>query len=347
MSKNKNANTLLRQQTLLKFIPANEGIKSADLLNKLKSEGFEVTQRTLQRDLEVLSQYFPIYSETDTKPYLWRWSGLGINRTHIDSLSLTDALSLMLVEKSLQQLLPPSMQRHLQHNFEHSRRLLNTLKDSNSENDNAQWFEKVASVMPDSGFKPPSIDDGLLTEIQGALLKDQTIVVSYLKTKNTTAVEYSLMPLALVQRGHVLYVIAQDITKGANTAQIKRFAMHRFQTVNRIHEQGIRPQNFNLQQYLQDGAMQFGNGDKLALKAIVSEELAFYLNESPMSDDMKINQSEDGSYQLSATVINGWQLNWWLRGQGANIEVVEPQELRTRMRDNLRKTLAAYETKKI
>lgn len=339
MSKNKNVNTLLRQQTLLKFIPANEGIKSADLLNKLKSEGFEVTQRTLQRDLEVLSQYFPIYSETDTKPYLWRWCGLGINRTHIDSISVTDALSLMLVEKSLQQLLPPAMQRHLQHNFEHSRQLLNTLKDD----DNAQWFEKVASVMPDIGFKPPSINDGLLTEIQGALLKDQTIVVSYLKTKNTTAVEYSLMPLALVQRGHVLYVIAQDITMGANTAQIKRFAMHRFQTVTRIHEQGIRPQNFNLQQYLQDGAMQFGNGDKLTLKAKVTEELAFYLNESPMSDDMKINQSEDGSYQLSATVINGWQLNWWLRGQGANIEVLEPQELRTRMRDNLLKTLAGYE----
>lgn len=338
MSKNKNANTLLRQQTLLKFIPANAGIKSADLLSKLKSEGFEVTQRTLQRDLEVLSQYFPIYSETDKKPYLWRWSGLGINRTHIDSISLTDALSLMLVEKSLQQLLPPAMQRHLQHNFEHSRQLLNTLKDD----DNAQWFDKVASVMPDSGFKPPSIDESLLTEIQGALLKDQTIVVRYLAAKNTSAAEYSLMPLALVQRGHVLYVIAQDITKGANTAQIKRFAMHRFQTVTRIHEQGIRPQNFNLQQYLQDGAMQFGNGDKLALKAKVSEELAFILNESPMSDDMKINQSEDGSYQLSATVINGWQLNWWLRGQGANIEVLEPQELRTRMRDNLRKTLAAY-----
>ena len=338
MSKNKNANTLLRQQTLLKYIPANEGIKSADLLNKLKSEGFEVTQRTLQRDLEVLSQYFPIYSDTDTKPYLWRWSGLGINRTHIDSISLTDALSLMLVEKSLQQLLPPAMQRHLQHNFEHSRQLLNTLKDD----DNAQWFDKVASVMPDSGFKPPSIDESLLTEIQGALLKDQTIVVRYLAAKNTKAAEYSLMPLALVQRGHVLYVIAQDITKGANTAQIKRFAMHRFQTVTRIHEQGIRPQNFNLQQYLQDGAMQFGNGDKLALKAKVTEELAFILNESPMSDDMKINQSEDGSYQLSATVINGWQLNWWLRGQGANIEVLEPQELRTRMRDNLRKTLESY-----
>ena len=338
MSKNKNANTLLRQQTLLKFIPANAGIKSADLLNKLKSEGFEVTQRTLQRDLEVLSQYFPIYSETDTKPYLWRWSGLGINRTHINSISLTDALSLMLVEKSLQQLLPPAMQRHLQHNFEHSRQLLNTLKDD----DNAQWFEKVASVMPDIGFKPPSIDESLLTEIQEALLKDQTIVVRYLAAKNTTAAEYSLMPLALVQRGHVLYVIAQDITKGANTAQIKRFAMHRFQTVTRTYEQGNRPPNFNLQQYLQDGAMQFGNGDKFALKAKVTEELAFILNESPMSDDMKIIQSEDETYQLSATVNNGWQLNWWLRGQGANIEVLEPQELRARMRDNLRKTMEIY-----
>ncbi|MDP5146543.1 WYL domain-containing protein [Shewanella sp. ULN5] len=339
MSKNKNANTLLRQQTLLKYIPANEGIKSADLLNKLKSEGFEVTQRTLQRDLEVLSQYFPIYSETDTKPYLWRWCGLGINRTHIDSISVTDALSLMLVEKSLQQLLPPAMQRHLQHNFEHSRQLLNTLKDD----DNAQWFEKVASVMPDIGFKPPSINSDLLTQIQGALLKDQTIEVSYLKTKNTTATEYLLMPLALVQRGHVLYVIAQDITKGATTAQIKRFAMHRFQTVTLTYEQGNRPPNFNLQQYLQDGAMQFGNGDKLSLKAKVTEELAFYLIESPMSDDMKIIQSENGTYQLSATVNNGWQLNWWLRGQAANIEVIEPQELRTRMRDNLRKTLAIYD----
>ncbi|MGI2107476.1 helix-turn-helix transcriptional regulator [Shewanella frigidimarina] len=244
----------------------------------------------------------------------------------------------MLVEKSLQQLLPPAMQRHLQHNFEHSRQLLNTLKDD----DNAQWFEKVASVMPDIGFKPPSIDESLLTDIQEALLKDQTIVVSYLAAKNTTATEYLLMPLALVQRGHVLYVIAQDITKGANTAQIKRLAMHRFQTVTRIHEQGIRPLNFNLQQYLQDGAMQFGNGDKFALKAKVTEELAFILNESLMSDDMKIIQSEDETYQLSATVNNGWQLNWWLRGQGANIEVLEPQELRTRMRDNLRKTMEIY-----
>jgi len=141
----------------------------------------------------------------------------------------------------------------------------------------------------------------------------------------------------------VRLVYTQAITEDANYAQIKRCAMNRFQTVSRIHEQGGRRQNFNLQQYLQDGAMQFGNSDKFALKAKVTEELAFILTESPMSDDMKIIQLEDGTYQLSASVNNGWQLNWWLRGQGANIEVVEPQELRIRMRDNLRKTLTAYE----
>ncbi|MGI2107475.1 hypothetical protein ACRN9A_20305 [Shewanella frigidimarina] len=70
MSKNKNANTLLRQQTLLKFIPANAGIKSADLLNKLKSEGFEVTQRTLQRDLEYL---FRNRHKTLSMALVWSW----------------------------------------------------------------------------------------------------------------------------------------------------------------------------------------------------------------------------------------------------------------------------------
>lgn len=338
MSANKNANTLLRQQTLLKCIPTDKGIRSTELLELIANEGFNVSHRTLQRDLDVLSQYFPIYSETEEKPYLWRSTELGGLRTHIDTISLTDALSLMLVEKSLKQLLPPAMQRHLQNNFEHSRQLLNTLKDDY----NAQWLDKVASVMPDMGFKPPVINEALLKEIQEALLRDQTIRTYYQAKQKVAAIEYHLMPLALVQRGDVLYLIAQDITKGHENAAVKRFVMHRFQTVKRTYEQGIRPADFNLQQYIQDGAMHFSNGEALKLKAKVTAELAFYLTESPMSDDMVLMPLDEHFYELTATVHNSWQLNWWLKGQGANIAVLEPQSLRTQLSDNLRKALEAY-----
>jgi WD40 repeat protein len=66
--------TMPRQWVLLKLIPKYPKKTSArEILNKLQGEGFDVTKRTVERDLIDLSRQFPIVSD-DAVPIGWSWS---------------------------------------------------------------------------------------------------------------------------------------------------------------------------------------------------------------------------------------------------------------------------------
>jgi len=65
---------VLRQWALLRLLPRYPRKTSvADLIRGLERTGFEVTIRTLQRDLNSLTLSFPIVSD-EAKPQGWSWS---------------------------------------------------------------------------------------------------------------------------------------------------------------------------------------------------------------------------------------------------------------------------------
>src|SRR3546814_19511456 len=45
-----------------------------ELEDKLLDEGFEVSRRTLERDLHLLSIHFPLVLDDRSKPYGWSWA---------------------------------------------------------------------------------------------------------------------------------------------------------------------------------------------------------------------------------------------------------------------------------
>lgn len=142
-----------RQWELLKLLPAHgAGKSSAALASQLSELGFQVTKRTVERDLQELLTIFPIECNQISIPYGWRWlpdSGLSL-----PGISLAEALSLQLVEDFLRPLLPLSLRRSLQPRFQ----LASGKMTGHEGNQVKTWPDKVRVI-------PPQIDQQVLATV--------------------------------------------------------------------------------------------------------------------------------------------------------------------------------------
>ncbi len=60
-----------------------------------------------------------------------------------------------------------------------------------------------------------------------------------------------------------------------------------------------------------------------------------------LSDDQTM-VNIDGQFFVSVTVMQTWQLEWWLLGQADKIKICEPLWLRDQIRAKLSSALAQY-----
>ena len=66
--------TLSRQWALLRQLPSRSpGITSAELVWGLRDVGFIVSKRTVERDLNELTELFPVRCNSKGTPYGWYW----------------------------------------------------------------------------------------------------------------------------------------------------------------------------------------------------------------------------------------------------------------------------------
>ena len=65
--------TVLLAVELLRRIPRGRKITAGELHRQLKDAGIERSERTIQRQLEMLSSHFEIERDERSKPYGYRW----------------------------------------------------------------------------------------------------------------------------------------------------------------------------------------------------------------------------------------------------------------------------------
>lgn len=329
----KSHSTVSRQWELLKHLPKREsGITVTDLLVRLEACGYKISRRTVERDLIDLSLVFPLQN-SDTTPQAWYWTP-GVN-VELQGITLTEALSLALVEDAIRPLLPASMLSVLEPRFVHARQKLKGLEDDNPA---ARWLEKVASVRPDLNLQAPDIDPHRLESLQKALINERQVQCQYYSAHTDKLSEMTLNPLAMVQRGLVTYLIA---TAHPYT-DVRQFAVHRFRAVDPLDKPAEGLQGFDLRTYLASDALQFGTPEKIHFQAWVTERQARLIRETPLSSDMTLEQLEDG-YRLRSTLSNTWQLHWWILSQGDAMVVEQPAELRAQIGQTLQRAAAAYQ----
>jgi predicted DNA-binding transcriptional regulator YafY len=327
---------IVRQWEILKILPGKApGLTAKNFTEQLKGLGVEVTKRTVERDLVELSRLFGIVRNDKSVPRGWHW--MAQESLTLPALSIADAVSLKLLEELLRPLLPSAILEFLEPQFRHAQTKLATLADKNA---HARWVEKVRYASPALPLLPPEIPEGVLEAVQSALLSDKQIEAEYLKPGEKKRNFWRLHPLGLVQRGSVAYLVATAF----DYTDVRVYAVHRMQKVQITNEAVKRPKGFNLDGYVEEGALQFGERKKITLKAKIADVLAVILSETPLSKDQKLKQI-NGEYHLTATVVDSWQLEWWLLSQAGKITVAAPKELRTRIAEELTNAARGYGSK--
>lgn len=330
----KTHSALNRQWELLQQLPKRApGITVTELLARLTSAGYNISRRSVERDLRDLSLVFPLQCNDSGTPFGWYWKpGVSVE---LQGITLTEAVSLALVEDAVRPLLPGSMLSVLEPRFEHARRKLKGLGDGTPA---ARWPDKVASVRPDFNLRAPEIQAEQLEALQHALISERQVRCQYYSAHFDKLSELTLNPLAIVQRGLITYLIAT----AEPYTDVRQFAVHRFRTTTVLDSSCQGLESFELQAYLASDALQFGTPEKIRLQAWVSERQARLIRETPLSTDMLLEPLEQG-FQLSATVTNSWQLHWWILSLGDAFVVREPAALREQIADTLRRAAKAYD----
>ena len=331
-----NQQSLLRQWHMLRMVPrAPQKVAARELCERLGAAGFEVTKRTVERDLKELSTVFPIVVDNRDRPYGWSWLR-DASSFDLPGLTLPEALTLTLVEQHLQHHLPPNAVDALRPHFQSAARTLAAVDDTAPPR---AWLDKVRSVLPQQPLLPPRMDDECQRIVYLALMQDRQLKLHYRKRDAEAPTVYaSVHPLAVVQRGGLVYLVCMF----GSYDDVRTIALHRVQHAEALYEAARRKPDFDIDAYIASGQFGVIAGEPITLRAVFTRAAGEHLFETPLSADQVLASDETGRLHLAATVPNTRALVWWLLGFGDGVVIQEPASLREELAGIARRMTAAY-----
>lgn len=304
--------TVLLALELLRRIPRGRSVSASSLHKDLTGIGIQRDLRTIQRQLEMLSEHFDIERDDRSKPYGYRWKeraeGLAM-----PMLSEQDSLLLTLAEQHLRNLLPASLLKSMQGFFDQAR--TNLGPHANAQR-SREWLSKVRVVSETQPLLAPTIKPGVFEAVSNALYANLWLELDYKNAAGKRG-KVDVMPLGLAQQGPRLYLVCRY----RDYDNERSLALHRIVSATASTLSFERPKDFDLEKYDNDGRFGFGNGERIRLTFRITKAAGMHLLESPLSSDQAVTEFED-QYEIAATVVDTVRLKWWLRGFGHRISSI-------------------------
>jgi predicted DNA-binding transcriptional regulator YafY len=322
---------------MLGLIPrAPRKIGTARMESLLAQQDIEVTRRSIQRDLESLSQVFiDLRCDNSTKPYGWCWHG-DSPLLEMPAMGMRHAVTFELLRQHLAHVLPRATVKTLAPHFSRAREVLAQNPDAKM----ARWPRKIRVVPNGLPRLAPNVPAPLLDRVYTALLEERRLLIRYRKRAATEPAEYEVSPLGLVLRNGTMILVCTFW----DYDNVNQMLLHRMTSVAAVDKSVKPPRGFALDDYIASGAIGFQQGDKpLKLRALVDARIATGLHEAPLSKDQQFKPHRDPNAELlTATVADTTELRTWLRSHGPLIEVLSPKKLRSEMADDARATAKRY-----
>lgn len=320
------AATTARQWQVLSQLQRNRWVGTTHIYEQLMMAGFDISLRTVQRDLNALAKRFPI-EKNNANPQGWRWRDDAPLQS-LPHMNLSQAVAFNMVEANLTQLLPPVILDELFPWFDLARRQLKNSKVTHS------WIDRVRIEPATQPLIAPDIDLDSKDNIYHALFYQLQIKACYTRSNKSQASEYVLNPIAIIQRGVIIYLLATRTDDPE--AIIRTFALHRFASVEILESAAKTPDNFHLDRYLDAGGMGFSHplfgelsdhGKNMPIELQFTKQAGKSLTESKLSEDQTVTLNDDDTLTIQATVNLTSQLVWWLRGFGSGLLNAKPELL--------------------
>ncbi len=193
---------IIRQWKIIQFLLNHGYVTTTEIEEHLYEQGLETAQRTIQRDLNLLENIFPLALECrrDCMPHNWRWKKV---ETTIKGLSLSQAVILHLLNKELRDVLPEHILIELNPLFEKAKLITANKAMQNPEKSILDIFNSDDHL----GAMRPSIVGQLINHI-GDSINDVYRDVLNLDEKEAKPV---LEQLAVILESHEMHELAQAI----------------------------------------------------------------------------------------------------------------------------------------
>jgi predicted DNA-binding transcriptional regulator YafY len=304
--------TALRQINMLQLIPREpRRISTQELMTSLDAAGFKkVTLRTVQRDLNALSIYYPVVSDEREKPFGWSWKK-DAPAFGLPALDPQTALTLKLAQNYLKLELPTATLDYLSPYFNAADNMLAEMGGKL-----AAWPDKVRVLPRGQPLLPPRIDLEVQRIVYQALMENRRAEVVYRKPAEVKDQIFEISPLGLVVRNQVVYIVCA-IGETANTPY--QLLLHRMQKAQLVDKPARQMEGFSLDEYVQKGGFGLPTGRKVRLEAIFTHLAGRHLLETPLNEDQESEILPDGLIRITATVMETEELQMWLRSFGDGV----------------------------
>ncbi|QJX01971.1 WYL domain-containing protein [Alcanivorax sp. IO_7] len=232
---------------LYALIPHNDvGITAGTLEQKLKDRGFQISERSVQRDLKKISEHFPIGCHDTTIPYRWyKIANTGLDHQDV-AQSPPGALAYYLVEQHLDRLLPQNVLDYLSPRFQTARRYLDGLHQHPLHH----WTKRVRSLPNGKALLPAALEPQVWEQVSTAVAQQKQLSITYLSRSQSKVTEMTLNPAGLVNRHSITYLIANV----AGYEDLRRFALHRIKQAKVLDEPSTIADDFDMDDYIASGA---------------------------------------------------------------------------------------------
>jgi predicted DNA-binding transcriptional regulator YafY len=286
-------------------------------------EGFEVSRRTIERDLHALSARFPLLVDDRSRPYGWSWSRSS-GLIALPRLSPSQSVALLLARAHLRKLFPEVLAKEIAPIFDAAEQAL-------SHSGWKDWHARTAVIPQGLALMQPRIPTGTLAAVQSALSHRRCLSARYRTKGSKEAKEFLIHPLGLISRGVVLYLACTIF----DYDDVLQLALHRLSCVKETGFPAREPQGFDFQIYARAAGSKYRGKGRTMLVARFDPDAAEHLRETPLAEDQAMFDLDDGRIEVRATVEDDETLRWWLLGFGSMVEVIRPLRLREIMREEV------------
>jgi len=306
---------------------------------------FNVKARTIRRDIDALSRYYPIVDERDGRAVMYRFSD--DYRYHPPPLKPMELATLLLAQESITATGLTALGSPF---ARHGRSLLAKVKSSlhplvrDKLDALAAVFGSASVAAKD--FAPHAVVIDRLTQ---AAVECRRVRLRYYTLATDSVTERTVEPYAVYfdPDGATLKLIGYDHHRG----KVIPFAIDHIRALRETEETFERPAGFDLQRYLSANCFNGIHGDPVTVRLRASGVTARIFGERLFHESQRIiertprtpRQTETTTIEMR--VAGGRGLLRFILSWGPDVEVLVPMELRRTVAQNYTGALSFYTRK--
>lgn len=315
---------LIRLLRIIILIQAYPGISA-----KILAEKCETTERTIYRDLEVLSgAQIPITSSGYGKgySYLGDFSIFPLNWSDEEAIAFG---MLQKITEQSSQLIPKSFysayEKVMATHHKEKKDLHNTL-------------QKMVSIIQLGTPAFQQQKNNFLYPVIEAILETHSIDIIYHTQSRNVETKRTIDPYYLIPRDNQFYLIAYC----HDAKDIRTFKLSRLLDVKET-SLVYSKNDFNIDEHFNQTWSIIQGNQSIDFKVRFHKNIARYIKEEELFVKPKLTEEKDGSLLFEVTLNDDTEFLQWLMKYGPNAEIIAPVSYRDKMKQTLNEWLEIYE----